>query len=200
MKTGKYYNMITEIPKYSKIKMEINSKERNNPIAQDVKNGLPREYHGPIYWNYGCFPQTWEDPDIRHPTLGAFGDNDPIDVVEIGTQALAMGSVTQVKVLGALALIDSGELDWKVIALSSTDEMASEIDDLEDLEAKRPEVVSGIREWFRWYKAPDGKLNVFGFEGKCVDSSAAREVVGETHAYWSALVAGKARQGKHWLK
>ena len=42
------------------------------------------------------------------------GDNDPVDVVEIGSQALAVGSVTKVKPLGVLAMIDDGELDWKV--------------------------------------------------------------------------------------
>lgn len=31
--------------------------------AQDEKKGKPRLYHGPIYWNYGCMPQTWESPN-----------------------------------------------------------------------------------------------------------------------------------------
>lgn len=42
------------------------------------------------------------------------GDNDPVDVVEIGSQALPVGSVTKIKALGVLAMIDDGELDWKV--------------------------------------------------------------------------------------
>ena len=42
------------------------------------------------------------------------GDNDPVDVVEIGEAECAMGSVTPVKPLGDLAMIDDGELDWKV--------------------------------------------------------------------------------------
>ena len=55
--------MLTEIPKYSKAKMEVATKEPNNPIAQDIKKGKLRDYHGPIFWNYGCLPQTWEDPN-----------------------------------------------------------------------------------------------------------------------------------------
>lgn len=94
--------------------MEVATKEPNNPIAQDVKKGKLRDYHGPIFWNYGCLPQTWEDPNQEHPELKCFGDNDPIDVVEIGSKALAMGTVTEVKPLGVLAMIDDGELDWKV--------------------------------------------------------------------------------------
>ena len=44
----------------TKAKMEVATKEENNPIAQDIKKGKLRDYHGPIFWNYGCLPQTWE--------------------------------------------------------------------------------------------------------------------------------------------
>lgn len=55
--------------------MEISKYEEFNPISQDIdKKGKPREYHGPIYWNYGCLPQTWEDPDIVHEELKCHGD------------------------------------------------------------------------------------------------------------------------------
>ena len=97
---------------------------------KDVKKGLLRDYHGPIYWNYGCIPQTWEDPNVVHPVVKCIGDNDPIDVVEIGSkvdsitassirysmlttftdkQVLDTGSVSKIKVLGVLAMIDQVE-------------------------------------------------------------------------------------------
>jgi inorganic pyrophosphatase len=38
-----------------------------------------------------------------------------------------------------------------VIAISVNDPMAKELNDIGDVEAKMPGVVSGIREWFRWY-------------------------------------------------
>ena len=50
LKSGEHYNMLTEIPKYTKAKREVNTKEEKNPIKQDVKKGKVREYHGPIYW------------------------------------------------------------------------------------------------------------------------------------------------------
>src|SRR6056300_96464 len=50
------YNAVIEIPKMTKAKMEVATKEPNNPIAQDVKEGKLRDYHGPIVWNYGCLP------------------------------------------------------------------------------------------------------------------------------------------------
>jgi inorganic pyrophosphatase len=66
---GLLFHYINEIPKNTRAKMEIATRVENNPIAQDMNNGKLRFYHGPIYWNYGCFPQTWEDPGVKHPDL-----------------------------------------------------------------------------------------------------------------------------------
>jgi inorganic pyrophosphatase len=200
LKCGDNYNFINEIPKYTKAKMEVSTKEGSNPIAQDIKKGKLRDYHGPIFWNYGCLPQTWEDPNVEHPVVKCFGDNDPLDVVEIGSAALVSGSVTEVKVLGVLAMIDDGELDWKLIAINVADPMAAQLHDIGDVDVKMPGVVSGIREWFRWYKTPDDKpLNAFGFDEKALDKKMAEEVIHETHGFWKDLVAGKTDKGKLWL-
>lgn len=96
LKNGNLFNFINEIPKYTTAKMEVSTKEELTPIAQDIKNGKLRFYHGPIFWNYGCFPQTWEDPTTIHPVLQCHGDNDPLDVVEIGSTVLSSGSISRV--------------------------------------------------------------------------------------------------------
>lgn len=50
-------SFVCEIPKFTKKKMECYTGEPGNPIAQDTnKDGSLREYHGPIYWNYGFVP------------------------------------------------------------------------------------------------------------------------------------------------
>eukprot|EP00580_Thalassiosira_gravida_P000555 CAMPEP_0201608642 /NCGR_PEP_ID=MMETSP0492-20130828/8490_1 /ASSEMBLY_ACC=CAM_ASM_000837 /TAXON_ID=420259 /ORGANISM="Thalassiosira gravida, Strain GMp14c1" /LENGTH=276 /DNA_ID=CAMNT_0048073535 /DNA_START=59 /DNA_END=889 /DNA_ORIENTATION=+ len=191
------YNAVIEIPKMTKAKMEVATKEENNPIAQDIKKGNLRDYHGPIFWNYGCLPQTWEDPNVEHPELKCFGDDDPIDVVEIGSKSLAMGTVQEVKPLGVIAMIDDGELDWKVIAIATDDELAKEYNDIDDV----PDAVKdGIREWFRWYKTPDDKpLNGFGFDEKWLDAKEAGEVIEETHVAWQKLRSGETEAGKLWI-
>eukprot|EP00908_Phaeocystis_cordata_P005331 Transcript_15809.p1 GENE.Transcript_15809~~Transcript_15809.p1 ORF type:complete len:324 (-),score=93.10 Transcript_15809:258-1133(-) len=151
------YNFVAEIPKMTLKKMEVATKVEGNPIMQDEKKGKARLYHGPIFWNYGCLPQTWEDPNVKGDAdvNGAFGDNDPVDVVEIGADSLAMGSVTPVKPLGVLSMIDDGELDWKVIAINAKDEHADKINDVGDIEKFYPGTVSGIRERRgRWEGAP----------------------------------------------
>jgi len=176
--------------------MEIATKEEHNPIAQDIKKGKLRDYHGPIFWNYGCLPQTWEDPSAKHPELGYFGDDDPIDVVEIGSSSLSMGSVKSVKPLGVLAMIDDGELDWKVLAIATDDPLADEYNDIDDV----PESIqAGIREWFRWYKTPDDKpVNEFGFDEKYLNKEEAVKVIEETHDAWKKLRSGDADAGKLW--
>eukprot|EP00759_Apiculatamorpha_spiralis_P008226 PhF_6_TR15113/c0_g1_i4/m.23811/K01507/ppa; inorganic pyrophosphatase len=119
------YNFICEIPKWSRAKFEIATKEPFNPIKQDIKSGMPRFYkHGDMLFNYGCLPQTWESPEQQWPGTTAFGDNDPMDAIEIGVLQQETGSVTQVKVLGILGMIDNGEMDWKVICISVVDPMA----------------------------------------------------------------------------
>jgi len=40
----------------------------------------------------------------------------------------------QVKPLGVLAMIDDGELDWKIIAIDVNDPKASSVNDIEDVE------------------------------------------------------------------
>jgi len=190
------YNAVIEIPKMTKAKMEVATKEPGNPIAQDMKKGKLRDYHGPIFWNYGCLPQTWEDPNAEHPELKCFGDDDPIDVVEIGSKALAMGTVAEVKPLGVIAMIDDGELDWKVVAVATDDPLAEEYNDIDDVPAA---VKDGIREWFRWYKTPDDKpLNGFGFDEKWLDAKTAGEVIEETHEAWKKLRSGDIEAGKLW--
>ena len=197
-----FVNFVTEIPRYTTAKMEIATTVAGNPIVQDEKAGAPRHYHGPIFWNYGCLPQTWEDPDIKGDAAlnGAGGDNDPLDVVEIGGRALRMGSVTAVKPLGVLAMLDDGELDWKLLAIGVDDPLCEQLHDVADVEALCPGVVSGVREWFRWYKTPDGKPPCeFGHGGAALGAEEARRVIADTHEHWCALVEGRANAGKLWL-
>jgi len=193
-------NFICEIPKYGLAKMECSTKNEHNPIVQDLKKGKLRFYHGPIFWNYGFVPQTWENPEEKDEETGYYGDGDPLDVVEIGSQERELGQISIVKPLGALAMIDDGELDWKLICISNDDPLSDQLDDIEDVYAHLPGTVSGIREWFRWYKTPDGKpLNGFGFDEKALDKKKAVEVIGETNQAWKNLRDGKIEKGKLWI-
>ena len=45
---------------------------------------------------------------------------------------MVSGRVYKVKVLGAYAMIDEGELDWKIIAIREDDPMARHLQDIDD--------------------------------------------------------------------
>ena len=107
---GQLFNFVCEIPKWTRAKFECATGELYNPIKQDTQHGKLRYYkHGDMMFNYGFFPQTWEDPDVIPPDTKCPGDNDPIDCVEIGATQIRVGAIAAVKVLGLLGLIDDGE-------------------------------------------------------------------------------------------
>merc|ERR1712094_135833 len=139
------------------VKMVVATDEPKNPIKQDTKKGKLRFYPYNINWNYGLIPQTWEDPGVENADLKVMGDNDPVDVVEIGSATLEMGGVYPVKIVGVLAMIDDGELDWKMIAVNSKDPKFASVNDVADVEREFPGEIQKILEWFRDYKIPDGK-------------------------------------------
>ncbi|KAG8903296.1 Inorganic pyrophosphatase [Tulasnella sp. 403] len=191
-------NMIVEVPRWTNAKMEISKEEPFNPIKQDIKKGKLRyvrncfPHHGYI-WNYGAFPQTWEDPSALHAETKAKGDNDPLDVCEIGEQVGYTGQIKQVKVLGIMALLDEGETDWKVIVVDVLDPLASKLNDIEDVERHLPGLIRATNEWFRIYKIPDGKPeNVFAFSGEAKNKKYATEIIHECHEAWRRLITGES--------
>ncbi|XP_010527173.1 PREDICTED: soluble inorganic pyrophosphatase 6, chloroplastic-like [Tarenaya hassleriana] len=184
------FNFIVEIPKESSAKMEVATDEPFTPIKQDTKKGKLRYYPYNINWNYGLLPQTWEDPSHANSEVeGALGDNDPVDVVEIGETRRKIGEVLKVKPLAALAMIDEGELDWKIVAISLDDPKAHLVNDVDDVEKHFPGTLTAIREWFRDYKIPDGKpANMFGLGNKPANKDYALKVIHETNESWAKLV------------
>ncbi|AMD19795.1 HCL356Wp [Eremothecium sinecaudum] len=196
------FNMIVEIPRWTNAKLEISREETLNPIIQDTKKGKLRyvrncfPHHGYIH-NYGALPQTWEDPSVAHPETRAHGDNDPLDVLEIGETIAYTGQIKQVKVLGVMALLDEGETDWKVIVIDINDPLAPKLNDIEDVEKHLPGLLRATNEWFRIYKIPDGKPeNQFAFSGEAKNSKYALDVVRECNEAWKQLISGKAVAGK----
>lgn len=187
--------MVVEIPRWTNAKMEINLKEPLNPIKQDIKKGKLRfvancfPHHGYI-WNYGAIPQTWENPELKDEHTGYKGDNDPIDIMEIGSRIARRGEILKVKVVGCVALIDEGETDWKIISINKDDPMFDSVNDITDVEKHFPGLLKATSEWLRIYKIPDGKPeNQFAFNGEFKDRAFATKIIQETHKHWKSLIA-----------
>lgn len=189
-------NMVCEVPRWTNAKMEISKDLPLNPICQDQKKGKPRfvhncyPHHGYI-WNYGAIPQTWEDPNLTDSHTSCKGDNDPIDICEIGEKVCYTGEVKQVKVLGIMAMIDEGETDWKVLGIDVNDPNASKINDVDDIEKVFPGQLAATNEWFRIYKIPAGKPeNTFAFNGQAKNKEFALKIIEETGEAWKKMVTG----------
>ncbi|SPJ08588.1 inorganic pyrophosphatase, putative [Plasmodium sp. DRC-Itaito] len=164
------YNMIVEITKYNYIKLEIQLKEKFNVIKQDKKKGKLRYYHNSIYWNYGALPQTYEYPKHIYQnkskknkeTLYFTGDNDPLDIVDIGSACLKIGQVVPVK---------------------KEDKHYEDINSLSDIEKYYPHTLSLLLEWFRSYKMADTKkLNLISKQ--LYDKKESEELIMKTHHYY----------------
>ncbi|XP_053306044.1 inorganic pyrophosphatase [Spea bombifrons] len=196
------FNMIVEVPRWTNAKMEIATKDPLNPIKQDVKKGKLRYVanvfpHKGYIWNYGAFPQTWENPAHIDKNTGFGGDNDPIDVCDIGSKVCERGEVIKVKVLGTLALIDEGETDWKIIAINVEDPDASHYNDIEDVRRLKPNYLESTVDWFRRYKVPDGKPeNQFAFDAEFKNKDFAIEIIKSTNVQWKALLTKKTDGGE----
>jgi 3'-phosphoadenosine 5'-phosphosulfate synthase len=192
--SGKLYNMVVEIPRGYTAKLEIQKQLGANPIAQDTfDSGAPRYFtYGVPFFNYGAHPQTWEDPGVISAT-GRGGDNDPLDVMEIGDTPLAVGTVVAVKVLGSLELIDQGETDHKIIALRASDPLAKRVHTVADFERERPGTLANLVDWLINYKTTDGKPQNTLAQPEPTTVEQAVAIIEATNKQWQALRAGTAK-------
>lgn len=189
-KDSDYFNMICEVPKWTRKKMEINCKLRNNPVMQDIKNDKLREYKwGDMLFNYGAFPQTWEDPNNKSIETMKFGDDDPLDVIDIGVYQASIGLVYQVKILAVLAMIDNDETDWKIIAININDPDANKINNIRNIKKYKPGCLESIKHWLENYKFHStGKKNVFAFKGKYKSKKFALKIIDDCHKMWKKII------------
>ena len=82
------------------------------------------------------------------------------------------------QILGILALLDSGETDWKVLALNAVEAAEKNVETMEDMMAEYPGLLQSVRKFFRIYKVPTGNSeNKFAFDGEIKRKDFALEVI-----------------------
>jgi len=170
------------------------------PPPQDTTaTGALRDLPTPTPFNYGMLPRTVEDAGeawaggADDPLLaGARGDGDPVDAVELSASPLPLGAVTRVRIVAALAMLDGGELDWKVVAIDASSPLAPAIVDVPSLEAALPGELDRVISWFSTYKPPrtDGRPAVqFGRGGLPLPADGAAAVVAGAEAAFLRMQA-----------
>lgn len=142
----------------------------NNKYEIDKDTGLIKldraNYSAAAYpFDYGFVPQTlWHD-------------GDPLDVVVLATYPLLPGILVNVRPVAVIEMIDSGESDYKVIAVPTEDKRWEDVQDLDDL---NKHTIKEIRHFFETYKLLKGKpapVEIGEIKGKAAAVAAFNESI-----------------------
>ena len=155
-------NALIEIPKGSRSKYEV-----------DKATGLLRldrviysSFHYPI--NYGFIPQT----------LGQ--DNDPLDVLVLCSQSIQPLCLVEATVIGNMQMIDSGQVDDKIIAVAEHDPSVNHYKKIDDLPQH---FLLELRNFFEQYKVLENKkVEIDNFQ----DKDTACSIITEAIAFYKA--------------
>ena len=148
-------NVVIEIPAGTLEKWEVN--KTTGQLELEHRNGQPRiiQYIG-YPGNYGFIPQTLLPKE-------AGGDGDPLDVLVLGAP-VKRGTILKSKLIGVLHLLDGGEQDDKLIAVSE-DSPLYNVNSIAELDSNYEGITESIAIWFSNYKGP-GKMESLGFGSK----------------------------------
>jgi inorganic pyrophosphatase len=150
-------NAIIEIPKGSNNKYEVD--KATGLIKLDRANYSAAAYP----FDYGFAPQTlWEDAD-------------PLDVIVLTTFPLDPGILVAVRPVAVIDMVDSGESDYKVIAVPVEDKRWEDVNDLSDL---NKHMLKEYQHFFETYKALKGKpapVEIKGIYGKAEAIAAVKK-------------------------
>jgi len=160
---------VIEIPAYTRDKWEV--EETSGTLALETRPGKPRrmEYGFPYLFNYGMIPQTRMPKDKG-------GDGDPLDILLLG-EPVARGAIVEVRVIGAIELLDGGEVDDKILAVPAGDPVFSGIHSVDRLEKRQPGVLQITQLWLENYKRIPRKIDIQGI----LDPIAAFQIIREAH-------------------
>jgi inorganic pyrophosphatase len=156
------FNVIVEIPKFSKNKYEID--KETGMIALDRVMHSAQDYP----FDYGFVPKTLWD------------DGDALDVLLLTTYPLFPGVLVPARPVAILNMIDDGDSDAKVIAVPLKD---PRFDTVLDLESINPHTLKEIEHFFATYKKVQNKnVETKGFE----NAAAARAAFARSKELYNA--------------
>jgi len=135
-KAPKQVNALIEIPQGSRSKYEV---DKDTGLLR-LDRVIYSSFHYPI--NYGFIPQT----------LGQ--DGDPLDILVLCSQSIQSLCLVDATVIGNMQMIDSGQVDDKIIAVASKDPSVNHYQKIEDLPHH---FLLELRNFFEQYKVLENK-------------------------------------------
>jgi inorganic pyrophosphatase len=197
------FHYINEIPLGTLEKHEVQPGEPYNRIVEDpVGSARLRAFGQSVPFNYGCFPQTYRDPEEIDELHGAPGDDDPLDVLDVSGHSVGVGAIVECRILGAVCLVDEGEADWKVFVVNTKAGPLSHAKSIEDVEDVVPGRIQEMLGWMEDFKHSTGK-DTATLHYKIHDAEWAKALVERDHASWRRLVTEANADGTargHWIR
>lgn len=151
---------LIEIPKNSRVKYEL-----------DKETGLLRLdrvlYSSVMYpANYGFIPQTLD------------GDGDPLDILVICSERVEPLCLVQARIIGYMHMVDSGQMDRKIIAVAEHDIAVNFMNEISELP---PHTMIEIKRFFEDYKVLENKTVTIDEFGDAASAIAVLEACMENY-------------------
>ncbi len=219
VQTADEFHFVTTSSFGTTAKLSLATGVANNPIIQDkiqphynygMDNTKSPFYGESLNFNIGFLPQTWQDKfdfgvdpitgqKLSSGGIGAVGgNNQPLAVIELSGATIDVGSVTKVKILGSIQVVNDGQkhntdqepatISKKsishnyILAVSSDKHQINSIDDVD------PIFMSEIKDWL---KNQDGFVSEIGDGGKISTALQARQKIVDAHSAWQKLANGE---------
>jgi len=162
-------NAIIEIPLQSSNKYEYDKKLH---VFR-----LDRTLHSPVHYpgDYGFIPST----------LGL--DNDPLDILVLVEVPSFPGCLMEVRPIGVLRMVDQGQRDSKILAVTHNDPRYENVKDVNEI---YPHVLREMEHFFKIYKELEGKkTEMAGWE----DAAAAKTAISNCQKRFGQARANAAK-------
>lgn len=121
-----------------------------------IKVDRPQKFSSLPSFLYGLVPETYSAEETAAlSNLATSGDGDPLDICVLSELPITRADIIMdVRVIGGIRLIDSGEVDDKIVAILSGDPFYNGIDDISQI---NPVIIDRMRHYFLSYKSIPGE-------------------------------------------